>query len=102
MGIDINPFSANTRKWSNTIKQFVGNLSTNCLSVFDHFVRLALKGLAKHIWPIIHYTEIVLVKVEGIYEQNVIHYFKKSLIAESLVSHTLLSGCFVYLKQYEE
>ena len=27
------------------LKQFVGNLSTNCLSVFDHFVRLALKGL---------------------------------------------------------
>ena len=26
--------------------QFVGNLSTNCLSVFDHFVGLALKGLS--------------------------------------------------------
>ena len=25
--------------------QFVGNLPTNCLSVFDHFVILALKGL---------------------------------------------------------
>ena len=32
-------------KWSNTLKQFVGNLSTNCLSVFDHFVGLAPKGL---------------------------------------------------------
>ena len=32
-------------KWSNTLKQFVGNLPTNCLSVFDHFVGLALKGL---------------------------------------------------------
>ena len=26
-------------------KQFVGNLPTNCLSVFDHFLKLALKGL---------------------------------------------------------
>ena len=26
-------------------QQFVGNLRTNCLSVFDHFVGLALKGL---------------------------------------------------------
>ena len=26
-------------KWSNTLKQFVGNLSTNVLSVFDHFVK---------------------------------------------------------------
>ena len=41
----INPFSANYTKWSNTLKQFVGNLPTNCLSVFDHFVGLALKGL---------------------------------------------------------
>ena len=40
-----NPFSANFTKWSNTLKQFVGNLATNCLSVFDHFVGLALKGL---------------------------------------------------------
>ena len=41
----LNPLSANITKWSNTLKQFVGNLPTNCLSVFDHFVVLALKGL---------------------------------------------------------
>ena len=41
----INPLSANPEKWSNTLKQFVGNLPTNCLSVFDHFMNLALKGL---------------------------------------------------------
>ena len=41
----VNPFSANPSKWSNTIKQFVGKLSTNCLSVFDQFVGLALKVL---------------------------------------------------------
>ena len=41
----LNPLSANFTKWSNTLKQFVGKLQTNCLSVFDHFVRLALKGL---------------------------------------------------------
>ena len=41
----INPLSAKFIKWSNTLKQFVGKLPTNCLSVFDHFVRLALKGL---------------------------------------------------------
>ena len=41
----LNPLSANPTKWSNTLKQFVGNLPTNCLSAFDHFVKLALKGL---------------------------------------------------------
>ena len=38
--------SANLTKLSNTIKQFAicRNLPGNCLSVFDHFVVLALKG----------------------------------------------------------
>ena len=40
-----NPLSANPTKWSNTLKQFVSKLPTNCLSVFDHFVGLLLKGL---------------------------------------------------------
>ena len=39
-----NPLSANPTKWSNTLKQFVGNLPTNCLSVLDHLVGLAFKG----------------------------------------------------------
>ena len=37
--------SANPTKWPNTPKQFVGDFPTNCLSVFGHFVGLALKGL---------------------------------------------------------
>ena len=44
----LNPLSANFIKWSNTLKQFVGNLPTNCLSVFDHFVGLALKRLKEN------------------------------------------------------
>ena len=30
---NINPLGANPTKWSNTLKQFVGNLPMNCLSV---------------------------------------------------------------------
>ena len=41
----LNPLSANPTKWSNTLKQFAGKLPTNCLSVFDHIVKLAPKGL---------------------------------------------------------
>ena len=41
----VSPLSVNPTKWSNTLKQFFGKLPTNCLSVFDHFVKLALKGL---------------------------------------------------------
>ena len=29
----------------NTLKQFYGSFPSNCLSVFDHFVGLTLKGL---------------------------------------------------------
>ena len=43
--LTINPLSVNFTKWSNTLKQFVGTLPTNCLSVLDHFVGLALKRL---------------------------------------------------------
>ena len=40
---DFSPLSSNPTNWSNTLKQ----LLMNCLSVFDHFVGLALKGLYK-------------------------------------------------------
>ena len=50
----INPLSAKKRKWPNTLKQFVGNLLTNCVSVFVHFVGLALKGFIRLI-PIYAY-----------------------------------------------
>ena len=47
-----NPLSAIITKWSNTLKQFVGKLATNCLSVFDHFVGFALKGLMVRVYLI--------------------------------------------------
>ena len=43
----LNPLSANLTKWSKTHKQFLGKLPKNCLSVFDHFLKLALKGLMR-------------------------------------------------------
>ena len=43
--VRLNPLSAIFTKQSNTLKQFVGKLPTNCLSVLDHFVGLALKRL---------------------------------------------------------
>ena len=43
----LNPLSANRTKWSNTLKQFLRKLQTNCLSVLDHFLGLALKGLKR-------------------------------------------------------
>ena len=42
-----NPLSTNITKWSNTLKQLVDKLPTNCLSLSDHFVGLTLKGLTK-------------------------------------------------------
>ena len=45
--LNFNPLSANPTKWSNTLKQNVGNFPTNCLRVFDHFVKLAFKELIR-------------------------------------------------------
>ena len=45
-----NPLSADPTKWSNTLKQFISKLPTNCLSVFDQFVGLMLKGLRSDIY----------------------------------------------------
>ena len=47
----VNPLSAISQN-GQTLKQFGGKLSTNCLSVFDHFVGLALKGLSHLIMEI--------------------------------------------------
>ena len=41
----LNPLSTKVTKWTNTLKQFAGNLPTNCLSVFSLFMGLVLKGL---------------------------------------------------------
>ena len=38
----LDPLKANP---TNTLKSLVGNLPTNCFSLFDRFVGLALKGL---------------------------------------------------------
>ena len=42
--VQFNPLSANHTKESNTLKQFAGNLPTNCLNMFDH-LGLVIKGL---------------------------------------------------------
>ena len=63
VGQAINPLSANPEKWSNTLKQIVSNLPTICLSVFDHFMNLAFKGLIalKKIFLDIYLSKYVLV-----------------------------------------
>ena len=47
--IAIIPLSTNPISWSNILKQFVSNLPTNCLSVFDHFVGLVPRGFSSYI-----------------------------------------------------
>ena len=53
-----NPLSAKFIKWSNTLKQIVGKLRTICLSVFDHFSGLALKGLRNKVVGNTNYWEM--------------------------------------------
>ena len=57
-GLVFNPLSVNPTKWSNTLKQFFGNIPTNCLSVLDYFVGLALKGLIARLSYLFSYKQI--------------------------------------------
>ena len=72
--LQLNPLSANATKWSYTIKQFAGKLPLNCLSVFDHFVGLVLKGLRK----VLYFGKL------GLYIGNLKKYTLKMFIFRSL------------------
>ena len=54
--------SVNPTKWSNTFKQFLRKFPTNCLSMFDHFMKLVLKGLSLFL----EYKILALVKLKCI------------------------------------
>ena len=62
--LPLNSLSANPTKWSNTLKQFVGNLPTNHLKVFVCFVGLALKGLPNSL--MIHFI------INGCWQESVL------------------------------
>ena len=61
---NLNALSANLAKWSNTLKQFVGNLPTNYLSVFDYFEGLTLKGLNQTKIGCFPYRNLLLTETE--------------------------------------
>ena len=61
--ISVIPLSVKPTKWSSTLKRFLGKLSTNCFSVFDHFVGLALKELiAIFPWTLV-FDSLKIVKI---------------------------------------
>lgn len=84
--IPFSPLNANAKKWSKTIKQFLGNQPTNRLSVFDIFVALVLKGLtilkneetifqsslSRHlkIWNNLHWGRFLPILVFRVFAQN--------------------------------
>ena len=53
---NFNPLIANPTKWSNTLKQFAAKLLKNCLSMFDHYVKLVFKGFLKTSQVVMLYT----------------------------------------------
>ena len=92
---NVNPLSPNFTKWSNTLKLFVVNFPTNCLSVFGPFVGLALKGLIRLIlkaWNVLiccHWTCLRMFLLSNLLE------FKSRTFQE--ISH---SGCFCKMELF--
>ena len=81
------------RKMAKTLKQFLGKLPSNCLSVFDHFVKLALKGLNYVFLKQEHYQFSLLVCYTIILLQFVARFLK---VQESIY----YSGLTKYLAAY--
>ena len=83
----LNPLSANPTKWANTLKQFAGKLPTNCLSMFDHFVGLALKRLRVRViilQPFILKTWIIL------------RHLRTFIFHEKVMFHSLNNPFFIF------
>ena len=74
---DFKPLSANPTKSSKTLKQFAGILPTNCLSVFDHFFILALKGLKLYDYALT--KEYLTTATEGIRSGSVVERYNAIL-----------------------
>ena len=70
-----NPLNANPEKWSNILKQIVGNLPTICLSVFDHFMNLALKGLNDRILCMVCLMPYVFFDYGLLHSPCILHFF---------------------------
>ena len=79
-----NPLSTNPTKWSNILKQFVCNLTTNCLSVFNHFMNLTFKGLRDHIFGTVYPTNK---EADSLY---------KLIKHDQLVNSSTCYACFIY------
>ena len=95
----LNPLSANPTKWSNTFKQYVGKFLTNCLSAFDHFVGLALKGskylqsiCSEHIKPV-HSTQVQPTHSPPPSKKK--KKKKRKIRIANLDEHTLIPSCVI-------
>ena len=75
----INPLNTNPTKWSNTLKQFVGNLPTNYLSVFGHFVGLVFKGLSESLKSNFSNKNVLITEVSlaKIFSKNICLFLKR-------------------------
>ena len=95
-----NPLSAKFIKWSNTLKQIVGKLPTICLSVFDHFSGLALKGLKAVFHKLNRPYPFKFFK--GCLPQNFTCSILEYLSKEQLLSFSILSyQCYYQSKNFK-
>ena len=92
----VNPLSANSTKWSNIIKQFVGCMATNCLKVFHHFMGLALKGLRRSILTSNYKWQLPEVYLRHLQISKVDSFAKLSILDALRVLAMLLDSEWLY------
>ena len=81
----LNPLSANPTKWSKTLKKFAGNLTTNCFSVFDHFVELAYEGLTcTQFITFLGITSKALMMLGNVFVKSLNHCIRKTIFSHNV------------------
>ena len=86
----INCLSANPTKLSNTLKQIVGKLPTNCLNVFDLFVGLAPNGLKNLLCFVNAFSKCWIYKnIYSVLSILRVHYLKEQLKLQVLATKVL-------------
>ena len=86
----VNPWSVNATKWSDTLKQFVGNLPTNCLRLFGHFVGLALKG----------WSQLTLIELDMMFQSQYCWFCMFAFMMATRDCYNFFLFCYDYWHRY--
>ena len=99
-----NPLSANPTKWSNTLKQFICKLQTNCLSVFEQIGGFIFTKshvfLEFKVWVSIDYFEMHIHNYTEVILQVMMTYSVEHVYSMSCMKQ-VITTLLIYVEGFE-